>query len=240
MTDFDARLRAIAHAQDRRTLWHATLDALHAEGATRVSYHATGPDLRDVHVLADGFPPDWVNEYVAQNFVKIDPIPELAARLAEPFFWHDVRELLIPTEAQNTFLDALERAKLGDGLAFYVFGPGLRNAYVGVGFDVERLELSRDVIARLQTLAQSAHLRFCALEPLEGDPSLSEREREVLSWVARGKSNSVIGSILEISPHTVDAHMRSIYRKLDVNDRTTAAIRGLGVGLLQYPDPVPT
>ena len=85
--------------------------------------------------------------------------------------------------------------------------------------------------------AQIAHLRYCALAESQSarDFGLSPREVEVLEWIATGKSNSVIAEILGISPHTVDTIVRRIFSKLDVNDRTTAAIRGLGAGLLRRP-----
>lgn len=63
-------------------------------------------------------------------------------------------------------------------------------------------------------------------------PILSPREREVLRWIANGKSNAVIAEILGISPHTVDTHNRRIFRKLGTCDRTTAAIKALDEGLL--------
>lgn len=61
---------------------------------------------------------------------------------------------------------------------------------------------------------------------------LSPREREVLCWVSRGKSNSVIADILGISQHTVDTHIRRIFRKLGTTDRTTASIRAMETGQL--------
>ena len=78
------------------------------------------------------------------------------------------------------------------------------------------------------------HLRYCALlTPTLGKlPVLSAREAEVLTWAARGKSNAAIGEILGISAHTVDAHLRRIYLKLGVFDRISAALRGLGFGLI--------
>ena len=51
---------------------------------------------------------------------------------------------------------------------------------------------------------------------------LSEREREVLSWVARGRSNKEIGQLLDISPRTVQHHVRHIYDKIGVSTRAEA------------------
>lgn len=48
---------------------------------------------------------------------------------------------------------------------------------------------------------------------------LSTREAEVLRMVARGHSNKETATVLEISPATVDTHIRSIYRKLSINSR---------------------
>ncbi|MEM9263540.1 MAG: helix-turn-helix transcriptional regulator, partial [Pseudomonadota bacterium] len=62
--------------------------------------------------------------------------------------------------------------------------------------------------------------------------SLSERESQILRWVARGKSNASVSQILGISPNTVDTYMRRIYDKLDVADRVTASLRGVALGLI--------
>ena len=52
---------------------------------------------------------------------------------------------------------------------------------------------------------------------------LTLREREVLGWLARGKSNAEIGEILGISSATVGKHLEHIYPKLGVENRTAAA-----------------
>lgn len=58
----------------------------------------------------------------------------------------------------------------------------------------------------------------------DADPrTLTEREREVLQWVARGMTNKEIGSQLSLSPHTIKAHIRTILDKLHVRSRTEAA-----------------
>jgi DNA-binding CsgD family transcriptional regulator len=56
---------------------------------------------------------------------------------------------------------------------------------------------------------------------------LSPRETDVLLWVAEGKSNAAIGTILGMSGRTVGKHLERIYQKLGVETRTAAAARVL-------------
>jgi DNA-binding NarL/FixJ family response regulator len=57
--------------------------------------------------------------------------------------------------------------------------------------------------------------------------SLTSRQAEVLLWVCRGKSNREIGMILAASPRTVNKHLEQIFAKLQVDNRTSAAVMGL-------------
>jgi DNA-binding CsgD family transcriptional regulator len=52
---------------------------------------------------------------------------------------------------------------------------------------------------------------------------LTQRESEVLYWVAKGKTNRDIGDILGSSPATVKKHLEHIYEKMGVETRTAAA-----------------
>lgn len=58
---------------------------------------------------------------------------------------------------------------------------------------------------------------------------LTNRESEVLLWIARGKSNKDIGDILGLSPRTVNKHLEQVYTKLGVENRASAAIKALQV-----------
>jgi DNA-binding NarL/FixJ family response regulator len=64
------------------------------------------------------------------------------------------------------------------------------------------------------------------------DEPLSEREIAILELVASGNANKEIAWRLSISEETVKAHMRSIFAKLDVNDRTHAVTAALRRGVI--------
>lgn len=64
-----------------------------------------------------------------------------------------------------------------------------------------------------------------AAEPAGEDYGLSEREAEIMHWVSIGKTNSEIGSILDISAFTVKNHLQRIFKKLDVFNRMQAVTK---------------
>jgi DNA-binding NarL/FixJ family response regulator len=79
--------------------------------------------------------------------------------------------------------------------------------------------------------------RFVAQQPLEPAmtatvESLTDREREVLTLIARGLSNADIAATLVLSPATVKTHVSRIFAKLAVRDRAQAVIAAYDAGLV--------
>ena len=64
------------------------------------------------------------------------------------------------------------------------------------------------------------------------DYGLSDREKQILDQMANGLVNKEIAEILDISPHTVVNHMRSIYSKLHVHTNTGAVAKAIREGLV--------
>jgi len=62
---------------------------------------------------------------------------------------------------------------------------------------------------------------------------LSDRELQILTYVVKGASNREIGQALYISEKTVKNHLSSIFRKLEVEDRTQAALKAVKTKLVQ-------
>ncbi|MEO1677016.1 MAG: LuxR family transcriptional regulator [Pseudomonadota bacterium] len=238
MVDSAVTLENIRTVASTRQLWTTVLDYFLSHGIEKVSYHAAATKQHPAEIATHGFPDDWVCHYISDHLEKVDPIPALATVSSAPFLWSEARERGPLSQANLAYLRELEASGLGDGLAFAVFGPRLRNAYVGLGFGQGRACPPAERVAEFQMVAQMAHLKYCELcdrDPY-ALPHLSTREREALEWVARGKSNSVIAELMHISPHTVDTLVRRVFEKLGVADRTSAAIKALGSGLLQYHD----
>lgn len=84
----------------------------------------------------------------------------------------------------------------------------------------------------VQLLSELKTLRMNLSAANPGVELLSQREREVLKLVVNGLSNQQIARNLDVSLETIKSHVKNILDKLDVNDRTQAAIKAVREGLI--------
>lgn len=110
----------------------------------------------------------------------------------------------------------------------------------GLVFDASRRDFSdhdRDVVevlgAHLTRVLGRADPR---LPRPPGELGLTERQGEVLAWVARGRTNEEIAAILSLSPHTVRTHVEDILDRLGVHTRSAAMAVAYGAASWSAPD----
>jgi len=101
--------------------------------------------------------------------------------------------------------------------------------------DASRAELAdavRDAARGKTVLAPTVADRLVHFVRQPTSVTLSTREVEVLSHVAKGKTNAEIGQALHISEATVKTHLLRAFNKLGVSDRTAAVTTAMSLGLL--------
>jgi DNA-binding NarL/FixJ family response regulator len=102
---------------------------------------------------------------------------------------------------------------------------------------VDKADLLRAIQTRLARVEQLSRREF---QPNFDSPQplralgLTPRVAEVLLWVAQGKTNAEIGTILSISESTVKKHLLEIFLQLGVETRSAATLRAIEV--LSAPD----
>jgi DNA-binding CsgD family transcriptional regulator len=119
--------------------------------------------------------------------------------------------MVLPESLQH-WLELAQKGKGGSkAVASFPDNPELRLNYMGkAGQNEFLLRLAKDAGANLPAQFSS-------------ELGLTTREGEVLSWLSKGKTNRDIAQILGLSPRTVDKHLKQIYAKLGVENRTAAA-----------------
>lgn len=98
---------------------------------------------------------------------------------------------------------------------------------------VVKSDLLKAIRTRLERAAQQTtpafKPNFASARPLEEQLSLTPRVAETLLWIAQGKTNSEIATILGIAESTVKKHVLDIFEALGVETRTAASLRALEV-----------
>jgi len=102
-------------------------------------------------------------------------------------------------------------------------------------YSVVKQDIAPDYVQRIlaafpvEAPQQSEAEPFQETEWLE---PLTDRELEILQYVAEGLTNQEIGKRLYLSPNTVKTHLRNIFGKLDVNNRVRAVAKGRMLGII--------
>jgi DNA-binding NarL/FixJ family response regulator len=123
-------------------------------------------------------------------------------------------------------------AALEAGVSGYVLKTADAEDIVQAVYDVYEGKSVLDpvLVGTVMRAAAGAH------EPVIPREELTDREVEVLQEAARGLTNKAIGVKLDISDRTVQGHLRKIYDKLAVNNRTEAVVRAAQMNLLTLPE----
>ncbi len=199
----------------------------------------------------------WIDAYVSNNFVHVDPCVARVRRTNLPFIWADVMapqprrrgpksgtQRLIEAASDFGYTEGLVipchfRDRLGrDRSASSVFfwsGPLQRFEFL---LSQKRRELHLLMIYFIQTCLdirdREVHRQAC-VEPASPEApvsNLTDRERDVLSWAARGKTSAEIAEILGLKGDTVEVHFKNNLRKLQASNRTQAVAKALVHGLI--------
>ena len=227
-------LAGIRAAQSVLALRTATMEAFAGLGfpsAYFVTPVTSDKRFGRVH-SANNMAEEWSRAY-PEHLRYEDPLPDLALRLCRPLLWSEARAIERPGRVESGFYAFLARLGFDEGLALPTYGPGARTGFVGLPA-LEGAATDEETAASAHAVAQMSFLRYCELIDVQApcDIPLSERELDVVYWIAMGKSNSVIAEILGISAETVDSYVRRAFRKLGVSDRTSAVLHSVLAGHL--------
>ena len=181
------------------------------------------------------YPVEWQARYFERGYEKIDPVLSQSLRQAAAFQWSDIRRSTTTDGEERRVLDEAADFGLKGGITVPLHGPNCSLAVVSFAEESGQA-IAENRVVQLQAAAQ--HFRSVSTRLLvrcdedPDSPILSRRERECLYWSAMGKSSWDTGTILGISPNTVNHHIKNAMRKLETGSRIAAIVRAIQKGLL--------
>lgn len=176
---------------------------------------------------------EWMNKLVTTgDLVTKSPLVLHGFRVSVPYRWREAWQNL--TKEQEEHVEGSKAAGLHYGICFPIgkvrTAPGLMSMGRATDF-----ELSIQGMVALETLVRQV---FDVMYRLTKMPdgfnvlTLSQREREVLSLVAQGKTNWEIGTILQISEYSVRDYLKDLSKRMATSNRTHTVTRAIRLGLI--------
>lgn len=196
--------------------------------------------------LRSNYPTNWRHFYDAEGLVHVDPTVAHCVAHSTSLIWSPG---LFRSSKQQVMYEEARGYGLRSGVTLPMHGPKgelgilcfVNDAKPSRQFDQDvaqvlpELSLLRDVafqsgvdFALMQVAPDGAAGLLCSA-PL---PVLTARELACLQWTMAGKTSWEIGRILNISVSTVNFHVASFNRKLEVSHRNQAVIKAMKLGLL--------
>jgi DNA-binding CsgD family transcriptional regulator len=233
-------IEATGRITTRDHLFETFIAAMAANGFDKVNFSIG----RDEEVPGDelgfglisNYAESWQKYYVEKSFVEIDPVFKCAISTYHPFRWGDLERELDLSKRQVNFLRLGEEAGLHNGIGIPFSGPRSQIAGVALATTERTAEHMRNMDVLSAYCNQFYHSYKRIIRAKKKLPpkvvSLSAREKEIVRWLAAGKSDDQIGGILTISANTVDYHLRNIFVKLGANNRVSAVVIAITHGLI--------
>ncbi len=189
-------------------------------------------------VMLHNYPRGWVRTFSEAKLYEIDPVLERARTYPFPFFWDTAFQADSLTRLQKMVLADAAGYGLAHGYTMPLhlsWLPGTLRASCSVVPDGERVDTTSYVVIELLAryfyfLVSRPHAPWLT-PPRE---KLTQRERECLALVARGKHDWIIGRLLSLGVPTVHTHIEHGKARLGATTRPQAVAQALMTGQLTY------
>lgn len=176
---------------------------------------------------------DWVCHYRDDNLIRRDPAAQRSIQSLSPFSWRDVEAQTQGEEDADYFFGVARDFGLRDGFVVPVHGGD--GSLAVVTFSGDTLADDAGSKSYLHLLAIYFHIaaeRLRLVELAAAQPALTPRQRECLKWVAAGKTDWEIGSILGLSEATINRHVERAKERLGVRTRVQAVVQAMSGGFM--------
>ncbi len=201
-----------------------------------VDFAASGAKAVRIHTYPDA----WVAWFDANRLGVSDPVHRASHVTSAGFAWSAVPGMIKLTPADRDVLERARREGIGDGFTVPAHVPGEASGScsfaVAPGRDVPQDSLPLAQLIGAFAFEAARRVNGVRALDLKRSPSLTERQRDCVLWMARGKSDWEIARILGLSQETVIQHLKQARERYDVAKRPLLAVRALFDGHISFSD----
>jgi len=226
-TSFDDLMVALARTSDELGFDHFAL-----------SLELRSAEFRTAPVLLHDYPREWARVYTGFDLAGQDPVRRAGDRSFSGFCWQQLERLIPLTRGDRQMLAVGRECGIADGYTIPRHLPGLAHGSCTFAIKPDG-KMPRDRLAAAEiagAFALSAAFSLSGPERPAAIPALSDRQRECILWMARGKTAAETATILGISAETVNQHLKMSRERYGVHCKQLLVIRAMFDGLIGFRD----
>ncbi|MHB8884738.1 MAG: autoinducer binding domain-containing protein [Methylovirgula sp.] len=179
-------------------------------------------------------PADYIEHYFQNNRVQHDPVITQLWRSLAPFTWEELKTTRKLNKTERFIIDEAKDFGANDGVVVpIVSANGSIGIFSACGLLPNLSQRARSALEIIGIYSYHALQRTQVEDRRQQGEQyipLTPREREIMRWVATGKSDDEIAAILTIGRETVTTHVENAKRKLNAARRTYAVVQALRYG----------
>lgn len=189
------------------------------------------------YVLLNGWPPEWFERYVAEKYVRVDPVIHHSRTTDEVFIWSEVLNGTRVGPRARKLMNEASDFGMRDGISVPLHSIGGLQAIVTFGG--RNIKMPQEAKGILHLVSIYAHHRLQAITKKANGTTrkkvanLTTHERDVIYWCAEGKTNWEIAQILGRSKSTVQHQLRNALLKLNCVNRSQLIATSIRHGLIR-------
>ncbi|MCC2977135.1 LuxR family transcriptional regulator [Sphingomonas sp. PL-96] len=201
-----------------------------------VDIEAATADAIRIH----NYPEAWADYYDRHALGISDPVHRASHVTSVGFCWSRIPDMIALTPADHRTLELGRQQGIGDGFTVPAHVPGEARGScsfarpAGRGLPCDELPLAQ--LAGAFAFEAARRVWIGRGRQVENAPRLTDRQRDCLLWIARGKSDWETSRILDVGEETVRSHVKQACERYDVSKRTSLIIRTLFDGTISFGD----
>jgi DNA-binding CsgD family transcriptional regulator len=205
-----------------------------------LTHHVDIVQPRQTTMRLHNYPARWADFFDGNHLAVTDPVHRASHVTSVGFTWSELPRLIAMTPGDRMILALARREGLGEGFTVPAHVPGEARGSCSFACPA-----GRALPTRILPLAQLAGAfafegarRMWRSKALGAEPRpvMTDRQRDCLLWVARGKTDWEISRIFGISPETVVRHIKQARERYGVEKRTSLLVRALFDGTISFTD----
>lgn len=221
-----------------RAAYHSALSDLMTDFAATLEYFgfnrymmtrlsAINEDAEPL-IISHTWSEEWGSRYRSQRYLWKDPVTLFSYAHHRPFSWGEARAGSRRTRTAMQIESEARSIGMVDGLGFPMSDAAAAQAVVSLSAD-HAVDLTAAHRMLLQMICLCCETRAIELIGAKARPiaELTEREREVLRWIAGGKTIADTSDILSTSQRTIEEHLAHARAKLGAGNTTQAVAKAL-------------